>query len=406
MTKIVELLDSLPGTGKTYAILKYMASDQTQPWLYISPMLEEVEDRVLNQALEHGLQLYAPYSDDLYTKTETCLTMLEQGKNICCTHNLMYRFGKKHIQAIKDQGYRVVSDEELTLIQGYSIKKEDMEFLLSTKSIEVQDDGRVVFLQEDMSLDARYGDIKAYADLGMLYAAKRNNRMMVIQLSPKIIEASERFILLTYNYKGSIMQVFLDIHGFTYQDILGITLYRTNEQVKKELLERVEIIESPSLRKIQGKYSLSKSWWVNSTEEQRKEISKAMESILKTQKVSQKDIFYTLPKDYVKKKGFQTKQLGTELTDSFIPCNSRSTNKYKEKTLALQAYNLFPNQAVKVFIQERNLICDDEIFALNMFLQWLFRGCIRKNDGSVLKVAIFSKRMNTLFKEWLWNMTV
>jgi hypothetical protein len=406
MTKQVELLDSLPGTGKTSAILRCMADDQTQPWLYISPMLEEVEERVVNQASELGLQLYVPYKDDLYTKSQTSLTMLKQGKNVCCTHNLMYRFSKQHIQAIKDMGYRVVSDEELNLIQGYSIKSDDIDFLISNNIIEIKEDGMVVFLDEDMSLDARYGEIKAHADLGMLYSAKRNKQMMVIQLSPKLIDAAERFILLTYNYKGSIMQVFLDLHGYTYKDIEGITLFRTNEDVKKVLEKRINLIESPSLKRIQTKYPLSKSWWVSASKEQRQEISKAMVSLKKTTQTPQMDLFYTLPKDYATaSKGFDTNRLGNETTNNFVACNSRSTNKYKDKTLAMHAYNLYPNQAVKAFIQDNGLVCNEDGYAINMFLQWLFRGCIRKNDNTTMQVAIFSKRMETLFKSWLCNLT-
>lgn len=34
MTKTIEVLDALPGCGKTHAIFDYMAGDLSKPWLY------------------------------------------------------------------------------------------------------------------------------------------------------------------------------------------------------------------------------------------------------------------------------------------------------------------------------------------------------------------------------------
>lgn len=391
-----------------------MSLHQDKRWLYISPMLEETEDRVPKQALDLGMEFFVPYEDKMYSKSDTCYEALLKGYNICCTHNLMYLFSKKHLEILSLQGYNVVSDEELNLINGYSIKKEDFDFLLKNKIIDIQEDGRVVFLDEDMSLGARYGDIKAKSDLGMLYAANRSEKFLVTQLSPKIIEAADRFILLTYNYKDSLMQVFLKMHKYDYKIFNEVTLWKTDEEIKETLRKRINIIETPSVKKIQNKYSLSKSWWMNATSTERNEVAKAIRSIMKNCNISRDDMFYTVPKDYsVSSKGFNTKYIGNEpkkdsddnpidYTRTFIACNARSTNKYANKQLAIHAYNLFPNQAVKAFIQGNGFYCNDGVYALNMLIQWLFRGCIRKKEG-ILNVAILSKRMSTLFKVWLIN---
>lgn len=417
MTKLVEVLDSLPGSGKTHAIIKYMSEHQDKRWLYISPMLEETQERVPRAAQDLGMDFFIPYDDEMHTKSDTCLEALKKGYNVCCTHNLMYLFSKKHLTTLKEQGYHVVSDEELNLINGYPMKKEDIDFLLKNKIIKVnEEDGRVVFLDEDMALGARYGDVKAKSDLGMLYAAKRNERFLVVQLSPEIIEAAERFILLTYNYKDSLMQVFLKMHSFDYKEFNEVVLWKTEEQIKKTLRDRIEFIETPSVRKIQKDFALSKSWWQSATKEERNTVAKCVRSVMNYTNTNRDDMFYTVPKDFsTTVKGFNTKFIGNdprvdpdgvpvEYTRTFIACNARSTNKYKDKTLAVHAYNLFPNQAVKAFIQGHGFVCNDDVYALNMLLQWLFRGCIRKNEGT-LKVAILSRRMSSIFKEWLVNKT-
>ena len=307
-----------------------------------------------------------------------------------------------------------MSDEELNLINGYNTKKEDVDFLLSNNLIRINEDsGMVEFLDESMSTEAKYGDIKAKADLGMLYSAKRSANFMVVQLSPKIIDSANRFILLTYNYEKSLMQTFLTMHGYLYKKFDEVTLYKTDEEIKKDLLERIEFIESPSVKKVQDKHALSKSWWLNATPEKRKEVSRCIRSCMAYSGTKRDNMFYTLPRDFAKNaRGFETKFIGSiprvdsdgfdiEFTRTFVACNARSTNKYADKTLAVHAYNLFPNQAVKAFIQGQGHVVHDDVFALNTLLQWLFRGCIRKKGSEKMKVAILSSRMSILFKLWL-----
>ena len=417
MTKTVEVLDALMGSGKTHAIIEYMATHQQRPWLYISPMLEETETRVPERASELNMELFVPYEDNLYTKSETCLKALSEARNICCTHNLMHKFTKQHLRLIEEKGYQVVSDEELNLINGYNISKVDYDFLVRNKMLDIDEQGKVTFLDQEMDNNARYGDIKAKADLGMLYSAQRSNRMMVIQLSPMIIDASSRFILLTYNYKGSIMNTFLDMHKYQYKEFDEVKLYKTNTEIIKELQTRISFIETPSVKRIQQKYTLSKSWWTNSTVQEKTEISKAIRACMKKVDKKRENLFYTLPKDYVGSGAFDKKFIGAEPmvdtegntlehTRTFIACNARSTNLYADKEVAVHAYNLFPNQAVKAFLQDKGYECNDDLFALNMLLQWLFRGCIRKKGDSKLHVALLSKRMNILFKEWLMKATL
>ncbi len=417
MTKTVEVLDALMGSGKTHAIIEYMAKNQQRPWLYISPMLEETETRVPERANDLNLELFVPYEDNLHTKSETCLKALSEARNICCTHSLMHKFTKQHLRLIEQQGYQVVSDEELNLINGYTISRSDYDFLVRHKMIDIDEQGKVTFLDQEMDNNARYGDIKAKADLGMLYSAQRSNRMMVIQLSPMIIDAASRFILLTYNYKGSIMNTFLDMHKYQFKEFTEVTLYKTNSEIIKELQTRIEFIETPSVKRIQQKYTLSKAWWVSSRSEQRKDVSASIYSCIRKLKKKKESLYYTLPKDSVNSSGFDKKQIGAEPitgengkvlehTRTFIACNARSTNNYQDKEVAVHAYNLFPNQAVKAFLQDKGHICNDDLFALNMLLQWLFRGCIRKKGDSKLHVALLSRRMSTLFKDWLIETTV
>lgn len=400
--KTIELIDSLPGSGKSTAIFKYMAEDRSKPWLYLSPMKEEIDERVDEESEKHNMQFYIPKEGTDATKTEQVLEFLEEGYDVACTHNLMLRFTKAHIKAIKKAGYNVVCDETLDLLSGYNMVKDDHQFLLDHNLITIDSEsGRVSFSDVEMGSKAKYADIKLLCDIGCLFAAKRSNRMLVTQLSTDLLKESNRFILITYNYKDSIMDAFLKIHGFDWKNLEGIQLFKSSENIKKNLQNIIEIVETPSVKSIQDKFTLSKSWWESASVTNRDKVVCTIEAVKAYTKVKSTEMFFTLPKPYTertRKDGYQISYRKLS-KDSWLACNTRATNAHAKRTVAVQAYNLYPNVAVKAYLQDMGVFCNDDTYSLNMLVQWLFRGCIRKEEP--MKVALLSKRMSTLFKHWL-----
>ncbi len=404
MADTLEILDALPGCGKTTALFKYMANDTTgSPWLYLSPMKEEIDVRVEEECIKNNMQFYIPCEDKKETKTAQILKLLESGVNIACTHALMLRFTKEHIDHIIHFKYNIVCDEELSLINGYNIAKSDYDFLLEHKLLKFdKNNGQVSFQDDNMSIDAKYGEIKQLCDMGCLFSAKRSERMMVSQLSTKLIRSANRFIVLSYNYTGSIMHTFMQLHGINSKPMDNIELFKSSDEIRKKLSSLIEFVETHTLKSIQIKCALSKSWWTTKPVKMRQEVFNAMASIAKATKVPSKDIFFTMNKDSV----ISTSTTSVSVVKSpnlsklnFIACNVRATNKYAHKTLAIHAYTLHPNTAVKSYMQDMGFTCNDDTYALNMLLQWLFRGCIRNDQP--MKVAMFSGKMNKLLKDWL-----
>lgn len=402
MAKDIEVLDALPGCGKTHAIFTYMSNNQDKPWLYLSPLKDEIDNRVLKEANRVGMDFVIPDEGSDSTKTEQIFNMLKEGKNIACTHNLMLRFQDRHIEKIIKHSYRVVCDEELNLISGYNIRKEDREFLIKHNLIKVVDEkGMIEFTDPDMDTEARYGDVKRLADMGCLFAAKRSTGILVCQLSTKLIIAADRFILLSYSYEGSIMFTFLSLHGFGYKPFNEVSLYRSEQNIKDKLKELLTLIETPSVKKIRRKYPLSKSWWENSPKAHQEEVIKAMISVFSNSKLSSSDLFYTLPKNRVIKEDGKSTALNVKhlQKNNFLACSIRATNEYADKKLAIHAYSLHPNQSVKTYLQDLGHECNDSVYALTTLIQWLWRGCIRKEEP--MQVAILSDRMNSIFLDWL-----
>lgn len=412
MTQQIEILDRLPGCGKTHAIFNYMAEHSEQPWLYLSPMKSEIQNRVPTESDRVGMEFFIAVErgdhPDYKTMGLQVLEAMKEGKSVACTHNLMLRFTDEHITQVKEKGYNIVCDEELDLIKGYNnLKHGDVSFLVENKHIEISpEDGKVTFLSE-MSTESRYGDIKLFSDMGCLYSAKSRSEFLVIQISPKIVKAANRFVLLTYNYTGSVMDTFMTMHGFSSKNIEGVNTRKQNKDVAKELLELITFIETPSVKKWHRRKScFSSTWWKNVSKEDLESIQKAIKSIMTQRKVNSTDLMVTFPMGNLTGRGSDNERVSKILdlpkvnTDiAYVTYNTRATNAFAHKTLAIHLTNLYPMQPVMVYMQDMGFVCDSDAYALSTLVQWLFRGCIR--EGKPMQVALFSERMSTLFKHWL-----
>jgi len=409
MTKTIEVLDALPGCGKTYAIFDYMAMDLSKPWLYLSPMKDEIDFRVDKESKRTNMEFYIPREGTDSTKTDQVLEFLKEGHNVACTHNLMHRFTRAHITMLKAQGYNVVCDETLDLLSGYNMVKDDWNFLKNQGLISIDENtGRISFQDVEMGEKARYSDVKLLCDLGCLFSAKRSERMLVTQLSLDLMSVCNRFVLITYNYKGSIMDAFLGLHGYSSipLDLGRVKLIKESETVRKEISTLLRFIETPATKVIQKKFSLSKSWWTTATKEHKDSVTKAMVGVKTKTKTHNSKIIFTTPKivSYRLKPEAYQMSFKNISQSSWIACNTRATNDYADRTLVIHSYNLFPNVAVKSYLQDQGLVCDDDTYALNMLIQWVFRGCIR--DHKHMDIAILSGRMNTIFMNWLMKVQV
>jgi len=421
MTTQIELLDALPGCGKTYAITKYMSENRDRPWLYLSPLASEVypayddmstgeHKTVVEKAGEYGLHFVHPSDGNEANKSEQVLEMLQEGLDVACTHNLMLRFTKQHIEAIALHKYNVVCDETLDLLSGYNMSTDDYNFLKKQELISINpENGRVSFTDVKMGSHARYSDVKLLCDLGCLFAAPRSDRMLVTQLSTDLLKEANRFVLITYNYENSLMDNFLSLHGFTCKRIDYIATRITNKEAKDRIIGLLNILELPSVLTAQRGSSgkLSKTWWSNASAESKDQVISAIGSCARKVKALKKeDIIFTLPKDVIEPQKKTSYKITNKFIskDSWLACNCRATNEYSKAILAVQAYNLYPNVAVVAYLQDMGCKIDQEKYALNMLIQWLWRGCIR--NGEPMNVALLSKRMSLIFKDWLCKVDV
>ena len=90
---------------------------------------------------------------------------------------------------------------------------------------------------------------------------------------------------------------------------------------------------------------------------------------------------------------------GKGYTKSFLTFNSKATNAYRDKICLTYIVNLFMNTSEKLFYQSHGIKPNEDIYALSIMVQWIWRSAIR--DGEEVYLYIPSRRMRTLLINWM-----
>lgn len=409
MTGKIELLDSIMGSGKSTKILEWCESQPDTPFLYITPLLSESEVRVVEACSDS--KFIAPSTEHFKTKGEHLLDLLYSGVNISITHALYSSLRKEHLVALKENRYTLILDEEVSFISplgdGYSIS--DFKYLKELKQIEVEEsDGKITWLNEDIGDNTKYTKLANMCRLGMVYQSKRSDNWFVTQLPMDLIQYAERAILLTYLFEGSILDSFLKLKGIDVVPFTEVTLDRGMVNIK----DLIELVGERQVQEWAGE-SFSASWYLKATQKELNGLAKSIRAVGNSQKVLSGDLLWCSPVSVARPQRRNVKKIapvsysaGTgDINESgiasgcFLPCSSRATNAYRDRSVLVHCYNRFPHLSVSSFLQDYGCTVDNNQFALSELVQWVWRSQIR--DGKPIKLCILSKRMRKLFQEWL-----
>ena len=400
----VKLVDSMMGSSKTTEIIKWMDANPTKRYIFVSPLLSEVDEggRV-HENLNH-VTLEVPISDEK-TKSEHLLKMIKEGVNIACTHQLYLGMNDKHFYELSLKGYTIIIDEEVNVINGFGkYSKDDLLWLIERKEIKVDEhDGMVSWIGErdNLTPNHRYYNMVQYCDAKALYSTRRSETMMVSQLPIKLFEVAKEVIILTYMFEGNVLDCFLRLKGF---EVEKFTEIECKEPSKQQIRDLITVIP-PNSKVIN--YSLSSTWWDSATKKQVNDVSNFIRTNCMQLGLKGDDVLWTVPKDraiqakgktktLVKPKGYIT---GVKHPSCYLATTVRATNVYHYKKAMFHCYNRFPLQAVSSYLQDYGHAIDPKVYALSEILQWVWRGRIRKGEPMVVGIA--SKRMHTYFMEWL-----
>lgn len=409
MTGKVEVLDAIMGSGKTTKIIEWMLNNPSQKYLYISPMLSEVEERIPTAC--EALEFTFPNTEEHTTKSSHLLELLKMGCNIAFTHSLFTDLSKRHLDLIAKNGYTLIIDEEVSLIDTYNgrYKKGDITALERAGHIKVHEDdlGRVEWLWEDMTEYTLYSGLRKICEMEMLYCTKRNRDMMVTQLPISLISSSKRTIILSYLFKGSVMESFLKLRGIEVTPFTEVQLLKDTTTVLRDAKELINICSTPATRAVRS-YGMSYSWYTQTaSKSQLEKVGAAIRAV--GRKAGKDSLLVTVPKESITKElsGKRNSRYilprGVSVEDTFLYCGARATNNYSDRSVLIHGFNRYINLVVKSYLQdygeELDAVPDDDLFALSEMVQWIWRSRIRNNKP--IDIYILPKRMETLLIRWL-----
>lgn len=402
------------GTGKSSAAITMMNEQKDKKYIYVTPFVDETK-RIQKSCPAKHFQLP---DDEIYgTKRNHLHVLLQDGKNIAMTHELFLRYTDETISLIKDKGYTLVMDEALGVIEMVKIHEGDVQILLESNYITIDDDGFVQWVKEDYEDDGAMSDVKEVCETGRAHITKyRGKKKAIINIMPPdIFHEFEDVYVLTYLFTGETMKYYFDLYGFETQSI-GVSkadgVYRFADcydipDYFGDIKHKVHIYDNKKKLALEkDRYNFSKGWYQKKKNNEsidllrrysggyvKDEFNVRDKSGHTVSNISVKDVMWTCFKDY--KEPFELK-CGK---DGFVACNCRATNEHRHRTHLVYLVNMYYNTFLLNYFHKRGIEVSHNQFALSMMLQWIWRSAIR--DGNDIWIYIPSSRMRNLLIDWM-----
>lgn len=406
------------GSGKTSAAIQMMNDNPKQKYLFVTPYLKEVK-RIKDACPD--LHFTEPrnydYKKDEYTKkVDHIRSLLEDGRNVATTHALFSIFDTETLELIERQGYNLVLDEVLDVVDTITLGKKDLGKMLDTCTLEIGENDRVYWHDTGYE-EGLWSEIKDSIEVGELY---QYTSTLFIQLLPvDRFSVFQDVYILTFMFEAQDQWALFKMKNIDFEYI----------GVKKDG-ERYLFTDDLShvLNPLKG---IKKK--IEFCGEERYEIGDPYYAFSSTSfngsKKNANDPFYQELRacaDYMRRRGFDTRDVLSREKKSvpvneimwtcyknvlpyleskrisethYVPCNARGENQWGHKTHLIYLVNRFRMPPIKNFFFKRGIILDDDDFALSEMVQWIWRSAIR--NGKKIKIYIPSSRMRRLLEDWL-----
>ena len=428
--KPIRVISSMPGSGKTSWVFEHIKSNSSERWIFVSPYLKECGGLDTNSGEYHKGRIREEIPE-MYFKTPTpkhkgeskskaFKELLKSGDNISTTHQLWKMMDIECADIIQEQQYKIVIDESLNLIETYEdFDQMDLRVALQGKMIHLGEDTHRLHWNNDLYPNynkGKFKEIKHLCDVGALYLY--GDEVVIHQVPPQAILSAKEVIVLTYGFKHSVMGAWCEVCGIPYKVDNEVKLYKSNDQILEELVDRISLIEIPKtfidIHNGSHRSIFTKGWFENSyTDAHRKSILSSLRYVV-DKRFDKGNIFWTTFKDYkdeLKGKRYTRSKTvtlddRTWKRDPFVAKNMRASNEYRDCTNCIYLVDVRINPYLKGYlIKHGATMFNEDTYSLLEMLQFIFRGAIRnKQDdviGNHLNLFIGSPRMCKLLETWL-----
>lgn len=402
---IVKVCDALCGAGKTQSCINMMNNDTSNKYIFVTPYLNEVE-RIKTCCAARNFVSPERKLNNGYSKLQDIHSLLRRGENIASTHALFSCYTDETKELIRAQNYILILDEVIDLFQPVNIDGGDIN-LLVRKNIAKKQNDTVIWDDDEY-------DGVLFSEL--MYMAKSKNiidydgSFFFWSIPIDVFNCFSSAYVLTYLFEYQMLKYYFDVNGIQYE-LIGtkkqndIYQFCNLEEMdrRRDLRKLIHINMNDKYNEIGNKsFSLSAGWFDRSHQEPGQPnlaiLKNNLYNIFRHSGSSNYDKMWTTLNKYrvaLKGKGY---------SNGFITFNKRATNDFAEKHHLAYCLNVFlqpwvKNYLIRIGVKDVN----QDMYALSVLVQWLFRSAIRKGEEVWLYVP--SKRMRWLLQTWIENLS-
>lgn len=394
----IKVIDSLMGTGKTNFAIEKIKSNPDKNYIYITPYLDEIK-RVKSATNEFNKMYEPKYRGS--SKRDDLHKLLKNGNNICSTHALFKKANDITREALKANKYVLILDEVMDVVEELiNFTKDDFIALTVKDNLAYVENDFLVWNKDKLDYDGRYNDIKQMALNKNLVCI--NEKLLYWNFPVDIFQYFDEVYILTYLFDSQLQKYYYDFFDVKYtkfqieeNKLVKYSKLREREQVKN-ISHLIKIYDDDKLNAIgDGMYNMSLQWYRNDDGTLQGILARNLynwfNNINRGSDANAR--LWTTFKDF--KKNVQ----GKGYTKNFISLNSRATNDYKDTYVLAYSANRFIKPTLIHFFNKKNILLNQEQYALSEMLQWIWRSRIRENKS--VEIYIPSQRMRKLLKDYL-----
>lgn len=406
MLLLIKVCDSIMGSGKTMSTIAYLNEHSDQKFVYITPYLDEA-DRIRKGCPDlHFVEPSKKIAQYHFKKTEHTAALIRQGRNIATTHQAFKRYTPEMLEDIKSQQYTLIIDENVDILEAYDFNVDDLQIVVDAGYVK-EDNG--IYSSTGKEYKGKvYRELLSMLksrDLIMLDDEKRGALYYWV-LPPDLLSAFEDVFVLTYLFYGQSLHHLMKIYNLPYEYIgikrvadggfrFGSYPGYTPDYVNN-LKNMLHIIEDDKINSVgDGKTALSMNWYKTNSDGVRQLSSNLynyMNNVWRGPAFKDKKMWGTYAGEFERMKG-------KGYTKGFITFNTKATNDHRDKKYLVYIVNLFMSVPEKKFYKSHGIDVDEDMYALSIMVQWIWRSAIR--DGEEVFLYIPSRRMRDILKDWI-----
>ena len=404
---MVRVCDAIMGSGKTSATIGYINAHPEKKFLYITPYLPEAERIKNNCPQADFVEPSDRIPEFLFSKAMHTLGLIQQGRNITSTHQCLMYYTPETIKLLKENGYCIIIDEEVTVLQAdKQIAYSDIQLAIDAGYVyeAAPDEYRRTDKPYDGGVFSHMFRLMASRPL-VYNKSKQNGCVWYWLFSKELLEAVDDVFVLTYLFKNSETDLFMQINNIPY---VNIGIRRTEgggyifsdkpEYVPDYVYRLKDMIHIDDGQRINSvgdmKHALSMNWYKSKTDGVNQVRRNLMNYFQKRSgDIPAQERMCGTYKEYwgrIRGKGYW---------NSSVVFNAKATNQFSHCRALAYPINLFANGDIVHYYASKGVIFDNDHYALSTMIQWIWRSAIR--NGEEISLYLPSKRMRDLLTEWI-----